>query len=105
MTDLAKRRTQLTDRLATLDARLHEIEDELDSHQSKDWEEMAVEREDDEVLEGLGVSGQEEIARIRAALARIEAGEYGVCVTCGEDIAEERLDLLPATPFCRRCAT
>jgi RNA polymerase-binding transcription factor DksA len=105
MTDLAKRRMQLTDRLATLDARLHEIEDELDSHQSKDWEEMAVEREDDEVLEGLGVSGQEEIARIRAALARIEAGEYGVCVTCGEDIAEERLDLLPATPFCRRCAT
>jgi RNA polymerase-binding transcription factor DksA len=66
---------------------------------------MAVEREDDEVLERLGVSGQEEIARIRAALARMEAGEYGVCVTCGEDIAEERLDLLPATPFCRRCAT
>jgi RNA polymerase-binding transcription factor DksA len=105
MTDLAKRRTQLTDRLATLDARLHEIEDELDSHQSKDWEEMAVEREDDEVLERLGVSGQEEIVRIRAALARMEAGDYGVCVTCGEDISEERLDLLPATPFCRRCAT
>jgi RNA polymerase-binding transcription factor DksA len=105
MTDLAQRRAQLTDRLTALDARLHEIEDELDSHQSKDWEELAVEREGDEVLERLGVSGQEEIARIRAALARMDAGEYGFCVTCGDPIAEERLDLLPATPFCSRCAS
>lgn len=105
MTDLAQRRAQLTDRLAALDARLHEIEDELDSHQSKDWEELAVEREDDEVLERLGASGQAEIARIRAALARMDAGEYGFCVTCGEAIAEERLDLLPWTPFCSRCAS
>jgi hypothetical protein len=54
--------SQLEDRLKALDSRLHEIEDELDSHQSKDWEELATEREDDEVLERLGVSGQEEIA-------------------------------------------
>jgi RNA polymerase-binding transcription factor DksA len=105
MTDLAQRRAQLTDRLTALEARLHEIEDELDSHQSKDWEELAVEREGDEVLESLGVSGKAEIARIRAALARMDAGEYGFCVTCGEAIAEERLDLLPWTPFCSRCAS
>lgn len=105
MTDLAQRRAQLTDRLRALDARLHEIEDELDSHQSKDWEEMAVEREGDEVLERLGASGQAEIARIKAALARMDAGEYGDCVKCGEPISEERLDLLPWTPFCRRCAS
>jgi RNA polymerase-binding transcription factor DksA len=105
MTDLAQRRAQLMDRLSVLDARLHEIEDELDSHQTKDWEDLAVERESDEVLERLGVSGQEEIARIRAALGRMEAGEYGFCVRCGDAIAEARLDLLPATPFCSRCAT
>ena len=56
------------------------------------------------MLEQLGVSGQSEIAQIRAALARMDAGEYGVCVRCGETIAEERLDLLPYTPFCRKCA-
>ncbi|NKX44732.1 TraR/DksA family transcriptional regulator [Roseicyclus persicicus] len=104
MTDLAIRRAQLEDRLAFLDARLHEIDAELDSHQSKDWEELATEREGDEVLERLGQSGQSEIAQIRAALARMDAGEYGVCVTCGADISEERLDLLPYTPFCRSCA-
>lgn len=105
MTDIATRRAQLLTRLKALDVRLHEIEAELDSHMSKDWEELAVERESDEVLERLGVSGQEEIARIKAALQRIKAGEYGVCVTCGEAISEERLDLIPWTPFCRRCAT
>jgi RNA polymerase-binding transcription factor DksA len=104
MVDLAKRRAQLDERMKLLENRLQEIEEELDSHQSKDWEELATEREGDEVLESLGVSGQTEIARIRAALARMDAGEYGYCTKCGGEISEERLDLLPWTPFCRACA-
>lgn len=105
MTDLDARRAQLEKRLGTLTARLRDIELELDSHQSKDWEEMATEREGDEVLEGLGVSGQAEIEKIKAALARMDAGEYGHCMTCGNTIAEARLDIVPFTPFCARCAT
>lgn len=104
MPDLATRRAQLEERLAFLDARLHELDAELDSHQSKDWEELATEREDDETLERLGQSGQAEMAQIRAALDRIDSGEYGICVTCGDAISDERLDLLPFTPFCRKCA-
>jgi len=105
MTDLMIRRQQLEARLAALDTRLHVIEDELDSHQSKDWEELATEREGDEVLEGLGVAGQAEIQQIKAALARMDAGDYGLCVKCGAEIAQARLDLLPFTPFCAACAT
>ncbi|PIE12216.1 MAG: dimethylmenaquinone methyltransferase [Rhodobacterales bacterium] len=97
-------RPRLLKRLAELDGRLHAIESELDAHQSKDWEELAVEREDDEVLEGLGRSGQEEIVRIRAALKRMREGEYGYCTTCGDVISKERLDVLPDTPFCKTCA-
>lgn len=104
MKTLAERREQLIARLADLDERLTEIEDELDSHQSKDWEELATEREGDEVLEQMGVSGQAEIRKIKAALARVDAGEYGFCVTCGGEISQERLDLIPHTPFCKRCA-
>lgn len=104
MTDLSRHRAQLDDQLALLLSRLRDLDAELDSHQSKDWEELAVEREGDEVLERLGQSGQAEIAQIRAALARMEHGIYGICVTCGQDISEERLDLLPSTPFCRTCA-
>ena len=104
MANTAKYRPILEARLAELDTRLHEIDDELDSHQSKDWEELATEREEDEVLEGMGASGQAEIAQIKAALDRMEAGEYGYCVRCGEEIAEARLDLVPQTPFCASCA-
>lgn len=104
MTDLATRRAQLDDRLAFLLDRLRDLDAELDSHQSRDWEELATEREGDEVLERLGQSGQAEIAQIKAALSRMDAGEYGVCVTCGARVADERLDLLPYTPFCRKCA-
>ncbi len=104
MTTVDERRATLMSRLATLDSRLHRIEDELDTPHSKDWEDAATEREGDEVLEHLGQAGQEEIRTIRAALQRIRDGEYGICTQCGEEISSERLDLLPATPFCKNCA-
>lgn len=104
MTITLDRRKALMARLGELDSRLHAIEAALDVEHSKDWEEAAVEREDDEVLEQLGQAGQEEIRSIRAALQRLRAGSYGTCVRCGEEISTERLDVLPATPFCRTCA-
>lgn len=104
MTTIADRKAALEGRLADLKARLVQIDDELDSHQSKDWEDLAAEREADEVLEGMGQSGLQEIRRIEAALQRIESGEYGACAKCGTEIAPERLDALPDTPFCRNCA-
>lgn len=43
-------------------------------------------------------------AGIRAALDRIRAGEFGYCLTCGEDISRSRLNLDPALPTCIDCA-
>ncbi|SEO15722.1 RNA polymerase-binding transcription factor DksA [Salinihabitans flavidus] len=102
--NLDARREVLLKRLSELDTRLHRIEAELDEPHSKDWEEQAVEREDEEVLEQLGQSGQAEIARIRAALQRIRDGKYGICTRCGSEISQARLDVLPATPICKTCA-
>jgi len=104
MIDLATRRAQLEERMTFLVERLRELDAELDSHQSKDWQELATERETDEVLERLGQSGMTEIAHIKAALARMDAGTYGICAKCGEEGSQERLDHLPDTPFCRSCA-
>jgi RNA polymerase-binding transcription factor DksA len=94
---LTERRTELTRHLA-------EIEDRLDDPSPKDWEDAATEAEDDQMLESLGAVERAEVARIDAALARIEDGAYGECVTCGEPIAEKRLAILPETPHCARCA-
>ena len=104
MTTLGKRKAQLLARLGELQSRLEGIESELDSHQNPDWDDLAAEREGDEVLEGLGLSGQQEMRRIQAALTRIESGTYGACLQCGAEIAEARLDLMPETPLCQDCA-
>lgn len=95
---------KLIARLRELGLRLESIEDALEEPHSKDWEELATEREGEEVLEALGVSGQAEVARIRAALARITAGTYGQCTKCGEEISAARLDVVPDAPLCAKCA-
>ena len=104
MTDIARYRAGLEKRQKELRARIEEIEAELESHHSRDWEELATEREGDEVLEEEARLARAELARIAAAFARMEADEYGHCVECGDEISPERLDILPATPFCRICA-
>lgn len=103
-TPLAARKAALHQRLLELGERLEGIEQELDSHHNPDWEELAVEREGDEVLEATALAGLAEIPQIRAALQRIEDGSYGICARCGEQISKERLDALPWTPLCRNCA-
>ena len=46
-----------------------------------------------------------EIKRIDAGLKRIEEGEYGYCVSCGDEIAVKRLELDPTAPNCIACAS
>lgn len=45
-----------------------------------------------------------EIKRIDAALKRMDEGDYGYCVNCGEEIAVRRLELDPAAATCIDCA-
>jgi len=71
---------------------------------SADWTEQASERENDEVLESLGNSSEQELSMINVALARIEAGDYFFCAECGVEIPSARLDLLPYTAHCVDCA-
>jgi len=102
--DTDQRKAELLARAAALRSRMTGIEAELVSHDTRDWEELATEREGDEVLEGMGLEAQVELRAITAALGRIEAGDYGFCQTCGNAIVEARLDVLPFTPFCKECA-
>ena len=104
MTAVETRKAQLEARLAELKARISRIEGELEEPVSERFAEQATEREDDEVLEDLGAAGVREVRMIEAALDRIATGSYGTCTNCGAAISEERLDVLPATPFCSECA-
>lgn len=45
----------------------------------------------------------ETLQRVREALGRLDAGEYGDCAECGGEIAEQRLRALPFAVRCRAC--
>ena len=47
---------------------------------------------------------QKKRLKIKAALKRLDAGDYGYCVSCDEPIGEKRLDLDPSVPLCISCA-
>ena len=46
----------------------------------------------------------EEARRIEAAIKRIDEGEYGYCIACGEEIAPKRLAADPTVATCIACA-
>ncbi len=94
---------RLLARKRELTQRLGKIETDLETTRHPDSEERATERENDEVLEGLGLQGQIELTAIDAALKRIADGTYGTCVRCGGEIGRERLEAVPHAALCRNC--
>jgi len=46
-----------------------------------------------------------ELLRIEASLKRIDEGDYGFCLVCGEPIPLRRLELDPTLPTCVTCAS
>lgn len=46
---------------------------------------------------------EKELFLVEKALKRIEDGKYGICVTCGEQIEEERLKIMPTATMCLSC--
>jgi RNA polymerase-binding transcription factor DksA len=104
MVDAKRFERQLRERKEYLEKALNRFERALEEPASNDAEDRASEREGDEVLESLGSSGLTELRQIEAALERIDKGEYGICVNCGEPIPEKRLEIIPHAARCARCA-
>ena len=50
-------------------------------------------------------SEDDTLGMIEGALERIEDGTYGKCVECGVRIPKTRLNAIPYTPLCIKCAT
>jgi len=44
------------------------------------------------------------LREIEESIARHEAGTYGICDNCGDEIDIARLEALPYTSLCMRCA-
>jgi RNA polymerase-binding transcription factor DksA len=100
-------RQELETRLAQLERRHQKVERDRRRETNtleRDWQEQAITRQNDEVLDGLEAEGSQQITIIRAALKRMDEGTYGICITCDALIAAARLEALPYATQCIACA-
>jgi DnaK suppressor protein len=101
-TDLEKYKAMLLARQAELSKGLLNRED------------IAIQKTPD-ALDEVQLAGERELAirnldrdsnmlrNVRAALARIKDGSYGICLHCEEEIKPKRLEAVPWTLYCIRC--
>jgi DnaK suppressor protein len=55
-------------------------------------------------LEAIRRSSLGRSAEAADALGRLDAGRYGICLSCGREIAPERLEARPMAGLCLDCA-
>lgn len=67
--------------------------------------ERATAMENSEVLDELAREAIDELSKINMALRRVESGDFGRCVHCGEEISPQRLKAVPWAAHCARCAS
>jgi RNA polymerase-binding transcription factor DksA len=100
----ASRRVQLTAERDRVNGELRELGVDRSSYDEgfADSGQVTAERGEVDALVG---SLQETLLDIDAALGKLEAGTYGRCEACGNDIAEARLEAMPAARLCMSCAS
>ncbi|MFC1854873.1 TraR/DksA family transcriptional regulator [Candidatus Dependentiae bacterium] len=94
---LLKKREEITEQVAV------HSEEEIDDKQVKDIGDEALTISIEKLENSLQISEIEEIKRIDEALARIDRGEYGICIDCGEHISDKRLECSPYSARCIAC--
>jgi RNA polymerase-binding transcription factor DksA len=62
--------------------------------------EQATETLERELDTSVEVRVRTELAEVEAALSRLDHGTYGRCEVCGAEIAENRLEAMPAARLC-----
>ena len=76
---------------------------ERDAEATQDPADMAANAYTKELMMSMSTNDRQLLELIDAALYRIEDGQYGKCVHCGEPILEKRLEAVPWARHCLRC--
>jgi RNA polymerase-binding transcription factor DksA len=99
-------RRQASDRAAALEATLAQLTHDRSSQSDDDEhdpEGVPLSAEWSR-LSGLHDGARDELEQVDAALARMDAGTYGVCANCGRSIPAARLRVRPFAELCVPCA-
>ena len=94
---LTQKKASITNKLNSKKINENEIEtggDEIDTATQSTEREMQFE---------LGGIDTRMIQDIDNALAKIEKNTFGKCESCGEDIAQARLEAIPWGRYCKKC--
>ncbi|MGI9290312.1 MAG: TraR/DksA family transcriptional regulator [Gammaproteobacteria bacterium] len=101
----AELRAELEQKKTELSIRVDKIKADIGRGLDADSKEQAAQLENQEVLDGLANEAVDEIAKISAALKRMDEGVYGLCTKCGAEIDRRRLDARPHSSCCIPCAS
>ena len=71
--------------------------------EDKDYIDYAVSSYTKEFLFSLSDLERQQLIRVEDALKSIDAGTYGACNECGEEIEPKRLQAVPWAAFCLSC--
>lgn len=99
---LNEERERLTRTLADLeeqsDAQKESLQElsVVDQHQADIGTETFEMEKDASIIESVRAALED----VKAAESRLEAGTYGQCQRCGEEIPDDRLEAMPAARYC-----
>ena len=105
--DLDRVRQQLIARRGDLSVRRRRVEQDLSRRNEPlvaDSSDQAIQLQNDEALQAIWDAAVKEIAAVNEALGRLDRGLYGICRSCGAEIASGRLQAVPHAVTCPRCA-
>ena len=93
-------RASLEEERGQLQAQLAELDDDSDLSYDENFADSAQVAGQQGANRALAGQLKENLSEVQRALQKIEDGTYGICERCGKEIAEARLEAMPATPFC-----
>ena len=99
-------RDRLLERRETLFSQVTEAEmssRERDLEATQDPADMAANAYTKELLISMSANDRKLLTLIDEALERVEKGEYGECINCGEPVSDKRLDAVPWARYCLKC--
>ena len=96
---LSQGRDNLCERLKTL--RRHQNLEGVSS--PGDVMDLAKSLVDAETNASIIERAERQLAQINSALLRLDDGQYGICLDCGEEIPFERLKAIPSALYCIGC--
>jgi RNA polymerase-binding protein DksA len=91
--------------ISNLIASSEDFKEIVEGMDPKDIADTASDDIDRKMIEALGSQELKRLRLIDSALTRIEQGKYGICIKCGKQIPQGRLEAIPYALMCIDCKT